>query len=536
MAVHQKLLLAAFLCAFGLSYLGPVVESDFFWHISAGRAIWEDGGLPAGYNTQWLGQVVLYALWKLGGSTAIVSIRVLAYTAVLGGLFLWMRRQGVKYFPALFFLLFPAHLFLSFPSERPQIFSFALFPLTVYLLEGLRTRDGYRLHRLLPLVLIVWGNIHAGFMLGVACVWIYLFAEAAASMRRRAFTRKLMETAVIAVVPVAFFVLIRPSIVSFSSGAALSLIKTSSYMRGVLEYLSPVEAALSLGQYYPSYWLFAVIVLLTLLARFRRMPPAHVLLLVLFTVLSLRSLRFMPFLVLLGPIVSVHVFREEERLERDGFLSAGFAAVLALWLFFAPIDPRAGLSEEFPRKAAAFLNEKSPLGRIFNYQGWAGYLQWALPRGEMFVPVEGVRTDTMNSYDAVLWADATPLMGMPQWSALLDAYGLDTVVMPGMSSISGETFPLIHALVAHRDWRLVYSDGTANVFMKSNPRTRGIIRRYSMDKDNSYLQITSQAGRLLKKEPGNPAFLRSLREADRRLGVSSPLSPQASSNRPPARP
>lgn len=519
MSFPKALLFIAFLTAFGLSYMGPVIEGDFFWHLRAGQTIWENKGMPSEFSTQWLGQFILYLIWRVSGFTGIVFLRVAVYTAIMGFIFFWMRREKVQFFICLFFLLFPARILMSFPSERPQIFTFLLFPLSVYMLEELRKSDkGPGLYWLLPPLMLLWANIHAGFVIGFACLGIYLFSGAISFIRKETSLRKLAVMAIISISPAVLLLFINPKAMAFMAGTAVSLFTPGSYMKSVQEYLSPLTAALHLGQYYPAYWFFLLIACMVLLRGLRRMPLVHILILVLFIGLSLRSLRFMPFLCMLAPLVAVHGFRQQDEWEKSKAVFAGFTVILALWLIFTPMNIKAGISEEFPRDAARFLRQAAPRGNIFNYQGWAGYLLWAVPERKIFMGVEGVTSEIDNAYEKVIWASRTTVFGRPEWRAILDAYGLNIVIMPGMSPISGEIYPLIGSLSRDRDWYLIYSDSVSNIFVRKSSENSGLISVYSLPKANVYLQIISQAKRYLEKEPDRAVLRRSLGTAYKRLG------------------
>jgi|Deesub1362A_J573_1020465.scaffolds.fasta_scaffold02377_2 hypothetical protein len=531
MSLPKAVLFAAFITVFGLSYTGPIIEGDFFWHLRAGNTIWENKSIPSEYfSTQWLGQLILYFVWKLTGFTGIVLMRALIYSAILSFLFVWMRREGVSFFISLFFLLFPAHLLLAFPNERPQILSFLLFPLTLYLLEKFRKKHSQKdstpantktkavSYWFLPLLIALWANIHAGFMLGFVCIWIYFIAEIIYFLRKKTSLKSLSVIALIAVAPSVILLLVRPQTLTFITGVARSLLVPGAYMKSVQEYLSPITAALNLGEYFPSYWLFLLIAVFTLLRYVKIMPLHHVLLLIFFIALSLKSLRFMPFLTFLAPLVAVYGFRHYQW-ENSRVLFAGFTAILALWLIFVPLNINTGISENFPQDAVRFLQKTKPWGNIFNYQGWAGYLYWALPDRKIFVPVEKVTKEIDAAYEKIIRADKTPILGKPQWRAMLDAYRLDIIIMPGMSPISGEIYPLVDSLVSDNDWYLVYSDSVSNIFLRATPQNSRIIRIYSLPKGNVYLQIIAQAKRYLKDEPKRKTLWRSLSHAYKRLGL-----------------
>ncbi|MDP2167925.1 MAG: hypothetical protein Q8J64_06300 [Thermodesulfovibrionales bacterium] len=516
----RRLLLFAFLTAFCLSYLGPITEGDFFYHLGQGRSIWEGGivkSVPSlGLLSQWLGQLALYLTWRLAGFAGVVILRAAVYIAIIWLLYVLMRKAGVGFYQRIFFLILPAHMFISFPSERPQLFGFLFFALTVFLLELRRLDDKSRAHWLVLPVILVWANVHHGFAIGLASVWIYFISRAASRLIRRQPLWPMVQEGAVALLPLVALAFI-PGAFAFMRSAAMSFISPPAYMESIQEYLSPVDAV-RLGELFPAYWMLLLVAIVTIARTFRNMSPEHILMLSVFGLLPFNGLRFMPFFLMLSPIVACYNIPKKESWEDSRLLFAGFSLVLALWLAFTPFSVRPGISREFPEDAAAFLRQAKPEGKAFNYQGWAGYLSWSVPEMRIFMPVADVPNDVDMAYGEIIWAEQGAAFNMPQWRSLLDAYGLDIIITPGMSPVSGEMFPLIDAIQGDGQWYLIYSDDTANILVRAAAKNARVITRYSLPKPNIYLQTISQAKRYLKDNPRRPVLWRSLGIAHERLG------------------
>lgn len=518
MSACKRLLLPVFLAVAAISYMGPIIEGDFFWHLRAGETIYKSGGLPADYfSTQWLGQTVLYLIWKAGGMGGVIALRAVLYTAVLGLLFLWMRRESVPYYMGLFFVLLPAHLFLSFPSERPQLFSFLLFPVTLVLMESLR--KGGRAFWFVPLVLLLWANMHAGFMIGAAAVWIYFISEAVSFARGKSSAKRLVSIAAVAISPALVF-LIRPGALKVFINMISTVLVPSDYVKSMVEYLSPVSALMQLGELHPAYWVFLGLALYALIRNFRRMELEHILLIAFLSLISLKSQRFMPFLLMSAPIVArYYVFEAKKEWAEGRFLFYVFSLMTAFWLIFIPAGLGTAVSEGFPSGAAGFLNEAKPRGKVFNYHGWAGYLMWSAPGKKYFMPVEKMSPQRDSAYGSMLWAEGdTSYGGKPRWRALMDAYGLDIAVIPGISPVSGEILPLGEALLEDPGWSLVYSDNAANVFVRAGPGDRVLIDGNALGAGDFYRNMAAQAERGMETSPRKDAFRRALGHAQEKLG------------------
>ena len=509
----RRLLIIGFFGAFFITYLSPIEESDFFYHLSAGSAILA-GKRGFSFFGQSLGQIILYWLWHLAGYKAIVLLRAVLYTGLLFILYNWMRRERVGFYERVFFILIPAHLFVSFPSERPQIFGFVFFALILYFLERARADGKTKALYSIPILIFIWSMTHQTFFLGIALSWIYLLSKLVESIRERKAQRGLIPLGIVSILPILVFSLMPGFWEIFRQALRFFFVK-SSYQASVTEYLSPVSA-LRAGEVFPSYWLFLAITGFFIIKGFRKISPLHIVLLSFFGILPFWGLRFMPFFVVMTPIIAIYTLRGSYRESRA--MLAGFFAVLVLWIVFVPRGIGLGISKEFPERAVQFFKSTAPKGKIFNYQGWAGYLIWSLPEESFFMPVEGVTQEIDEAYEKILWAESSSEFGKPQWRALLDAYGIDIIIMPGMSPSSGEIFSLIDAIQNDAIWFLIYQDDTANILVRATPSNSKLITLYSLPKKNIYLQIIAQAKRYISKEPRRKVLWRSLGDAYLRLG------------------
>ena len=165
-----------------------VMNSDFHWHLINGNWIldhmqlptvdelsWTMGGKP--YRlTQWGGEVLVAEAFRLGGPD---GVRIMV-SAVAAGLFLVLYGVVRPHFTNAL-MAFGLTAALSAGSVltmygRPQVFSFLLFGLLVYLVDRwMSTRKALYL-AFIPFVFALWANLHGGFPMGL----LYLGVVAAA--------------------------------------------------------------------------------------------------------------------------------------------------------------------------------------------------------------------------------------------------------------------------------------------------------------------------------------------------------------------
>jgi hypothetical protein len=170
--------------------VGPVSETDVFWHIAAGNIFLHHGSFPGHdpwaytfpgrhwQSTEWLAEISLALVYRLGGFVAISALR-LALTALLVG---WLLRVLVRgrapWVAALVFAVVAPSL-TYFIQERPDLASLVLL---VWLARV--CAQAIRLDRApsIPVTAVVtwfWACIHgywvlvpAGLLLAAVGVWL----------------------------------------------------------------------------------------------------------------------------------------------------------------------------------------------------------------------------------------------------------------------------------------------------------------------------------------------------------------------------
>ena len=88
--------------------LFPITDTDIWWHLSTGRWMWEHRAIPRidpfcvsslgqpWLNAQWGFELLVYAIWKLGGSLALVLAKSLAFTSIFTLIFAraWTKKTA----------------------------------------------------------------------------------------------------------------------------------------------------------------------------------------------------------------------------------------------------------------------------------------------------------------------------------------------------------------------------------------------------------------------------------------------------------
>jgi hypothetical protein len=138
------------------------------------------------------------------------------------------------------------------------------------------------------------------------------------------------------------------------------------------------------------------------------------------------------------------------------------ALLLLIALLWAPNPPKRFRAEfdpkSFPAGAIATL-ERIPGARIFTFDQWGDYLIYRLyPTHKVFID------GRCDYFGAEFEKKVADVVGVSRgWDKTLAQFGIDTILMPPSSPLTG-------VLKESSRWRVVYDDGVSLVF---RPRTGG---------------------------------------------------------------
>ncbi len=478
----------------------PVQDGDYYWHIRSGDYILVNQELPeqdpfsfttpdkhdldenANMRTEfiltqyWLAQIVMSKLHSLFGEYGVIGLRVFLFGLLLPLLYLYGRRSGKVLCFA--FVFIAGSLLTEYPSERPQLFSFVLMPLVLFLLEKGRL-SRLRVPRellVLPPVMLLWANLHGSYLLGLVLCLVYIVVSV--------FKRLYGQTEV------------KPAYLSLILLAALSSIMNPNglnalwawfhadpyYIKSIYENLSPWEV-LSYGHYYPSFWICLLSSLAVLMLNWRRMTLEQIVVLACLMLLALSGLRYMVFLALgLLLLLPARAFPKKISV---------MVVLCAIALVFSGVKTSVmagGVDQErFPVQAVGFMRSAGLSGRVFSFYDWGGYVGYYLPGAKVFIDGRGLSAEVNVLYEKVMAADG--------WQHTLDEYKVDFIVIPGVGWYNGKMFPIIRALTVNLGWDLIYWDEVAVIFARTDEISRMVV----LEKKYVHRHVISRVSWLAKR-------------------------------------
>jgi hypothetical protein len=504
----------------------PAGNSDFWWHISTGRWICQGLELPGAdpftYTSAvtdvrtdvilkgfWLSQVIYYASYAVSGLQAPILLNALVFMLVFYTLWRVLAFNGIDHYTALVFLAPLVFLSTPFIDIRPQVFSFLGTPLLFLCIEkGLkRLREERPLTPLLalslPAVMLLWGNLHRGYIIGLAVMGIYAVCETLKYTFNRnalaaASLRKMMLWTGVAVIA-SFF---NPALWHAIPANLWELGKSVS-VRTTDEFLSPLKYAAYADIYYYIYGLsaLAVVTLAIMAASWRRLEPAHVLLYAGFLAAALSSFRFCIFYMLMSAAISSrYLTQKTDSAMRSLYtIAAPLAVAAAIAIFSVSAGNssinRGALMSTVPVEAVDFIERRNLPGKIFNSYEWGGYLTWRLyPDYRVFIDGRTIDNTAVISYMAA---------NMGNNRELFDAYGINTVIFTPYNTLTYSVPGLVFSLLKDNGWRLAYFDRNSAIFV----RAEAMPTLTTLNKSLLWDSLKDTAEYFISTRPGDPGPL-----------------------------
>lgn len=464
--------LAGFLSALWIKAIYPassgIADTDFFWHLAYGRWILEHRQIPlvdtfswtfAGtpYRlTQWLGETFMGLAYQAGGlqGTLILSVVLTAATIALG----WSGAKRHVPSAIAMGIAIVCNLVLLVSPMRPQLFTFTFVATTVWLLDGWLTFGKRRYLAALPPLLMLWVNLHGGFVIGlvlIGCAALGRAIEANILQRPAEGLRgalPLIGTAAVCAVAT----LANPH--GYHAWEVVAMIGQLHSSNVISEWM-PVNLTTTVGGFYLVSLLSYVGVMLVTPARPRASHAVLAGFLLIFGVLANRQVAIcsagMP--ILLGALLAQIPRLGEVALGDGRYRPAYTVGVLAMAACVAPIQSfgldqwRKHFDETYPAQATRYLKDAGLTKRVLSDTLEASYLIWE----RIPVFVDG-RMDLYRDKFYFDWYYAA--RATPGWNDVVQRYKPEAMLLR-------HEMALRQVALASGGWRQVWYDDRYSVLV-----------------------------------------------------------------------
>ncbi|MCC6866606.1 MAG: hypothetical protein IT280_10655 [Ignavibacteria bacterium] len=545
-------------------------DDDIFWHLETGKYITLHKVIPStdvfGLTTssnewvpfEWGFDFLFYNVYSLGGYTAISILRSLIFAIIFYLLFRLTQKLKLNYgVTGIIMLLLTAGLFERL-LIKPQIISYLLTTVILYIFlsYSIAKRSDAKLIFLLPVIFLIWANMHMGVLLGLVLFFLFIISEL--------IQLKFTLTNTNNTDPVTKSNLIKLLIIFVCSIAAIFInpfgIKTYIYVYNhlqmkmineVYEWYSPFNKLFEGSMYIYIYYTFLFLSLIGIFIALRNKLIFPLISLIVFLIFSFRSTRYSIDFMLISSIFLLIVFSYAAVFLKNSFFNKPYTAVFTLVIAFLAIillpgnnlytmfnyNRVFGTSVDkvyYPVNAVEFIRKNNIINfesRIFNSFGIGGYLIWNFNGVRNFIDSRNLNDDIYFTYKMI----NNKQHGFEQ---KFNSLNFDVVFwyyqkLPWNKSELNTS--ILSYLFKNSDvWKLVYWDDDAFVFVKNTEKYKDIIEKYeykyaipyfyTYDKEplkaalvNDPVGVTNEIKRNLKENPDG-IFIRAMAKS---FGVSA---------------
>jgi hypothetical protein len=491
-----------FICLFLLLALSAgkdlLSDGDTGYHIRAGEYILETFSIPKddifSFITpplpwtahEWLSEVIMALVHKAFGLTGVVLFFSFIICLVYYLLYKMIKTDRDNIILATIIILLVLISSQIHWLARPHIFSLLLTLIWYYLLDQYQYHHKNYLY-VFPPIMLLWVNLHGGFLAGFILIGIYLFGNGVqyitAQDAEKDIHKKKAVFLLLITVACVFVSLINPytyEILLFP----FNLISNKFIMDHVSEFMSPNFHNL----YAKPFEITLILTLFVLSVSKKVLNIIELMLMVLFVHMSLYSARYVPlFCIIIAPILMKQIGllleksngklvgffkkRAENISEIDastrGYFWPSAAILLVIVLAAGGIIDFKFDPESKPVAAVKFLEHESIKGNMFDNDEFGDYIIYAAwPQYKVFVDgrsdMYGV--DIIKEYLKVVRIK-------PGWDEVLKKYDVKWIIFDAHSALS-------LFLMERDEWKLIYADKVANIFVKDIPENRYLIEKY----------------------------------------------------------
>lgn len=431
---------------------------------------------------EWLTNILMYRL----NQTVGWPILALIYSS-LATLALYILTIGSDKRWQLVSILLSAPILANIVGVRPQIATWIGFSTLVFIQSQPERWKRWKFY--LPILFLIWANLHGGFAMGLVALTIYIAAQSYLS-------HKLNPTDLI----ILGFSILATLLNPYGTGVWYEVWNTvsDSDLRWRIQEWSPIILTFNLP------FIIFIGFSLPFICKFWRQLPLHQLiisnLLLLGTLASQRHVTLYVLATIPLLINSMTLFYEQARKHRYSLLrfqtSYKIILIIALigWIASMLLDIQSSQSRTeksfYPKQAIEYLRDNPTEGNLFAPYYWGSYLIWKYPEEKVFIYgsmpswklAEAPEGELKYAFEEYLKIESNegyfePVFDQYKitrviWRAKVESqspiYDLVTKINNFVNSLSGSDYSTkeLPEQLAERGWYIVYQDKIAVVYQR----------------------------------------------------------------------
>ncbi len=464
------------------------------WHIRTGQQILATHAIPRvdPFSSQilkpwiaweWLYDVVVGRLETSTGLNGVVWLTAVVIATVFAALFRLLIKRGANVLVALLLSLLATAASMIHFLARPHVLSWLFALIWFWILDAAESSRGPSSHRrvwLLPPLMLIWANVHGGFLLGfvllvifwLGSLWTWLRLKESRieeSLEKIAAGKRMLQLALVGLASL---------VASLANPYGWHLHEhIYSYLsnRFFMDHIDEFQSPNFHGIAQRCFLVLLLIAIAAVAARGRKLRVSGILLMLFAVYAGLYASRNIPiaaiFLVLIvGPLLpSLALSSFAQRMGAvdstlRGHLWPIAAALGTLIIAIALNGGHAGSTQimnahfdpqRMPVGAVDFVQDQNVHGPVLSPDYWGGYLIYRL------YPHNAVVIDDRHDFygEPFLRSYLTMMHVEPGWDDFIRERG-SCLILPKSAALAA-------VLSKTPEWKTVYSDNVAVVFVRS---------------------------------------------------------------------
>ncbi|PIY95599.1 MAG: hypothetical protein COY66_06335 [Candidatus Kerfeldbacteria bacterium CG_4_10_14_0_8_um_filter_42_10] len=507
---YQRILyFAAMILAFSVIFVicvFPIEDVDTWMHLKYGEHIVETKSLPQydffSYTVtgtrdadhEWLAQVALYLVYRFFGFDGLVLFKTIIILITFWILLRTVNKLWGRSFSSLLLLVGMAMTGAFRFVERPELFTFLLLSLLIYILFTYQRSQRSWIIFFIPLIFLIWVNVHGGFIIGWGLLGLYSFLQIAFYLLKRkiswfsqfALDAKKLKLLIPAALLSILICFVNPYGAEMISLPFKGIFGLSNFFAEINEWKSPFDPMHLPREYVTLFLSSAAALFVLFLLNFRKFNPLYFLVFLFFAYSNFKGMRNIVLYALGIYVPFVYSLKE---------FIASFKATAIQRKIFMPLM-RIGLILFFFLLFLQFLFRGNPLGLNYHYFYLGAALDNFPETAAEFVDNAKIEGNMMNQYGLgsfLIWK------WYPERKVFLDgrsglygedfffrykSFGYDKEELAKATEEYDFNFILVqHSdfLYANPDWKLIYYDNLFDVYIRNIERNKDIIANYGYE-------------------------------------------------------
>ena len=442
-----------FLVIIGFLATYKSLDPDFGWHLKTGQLILERGiphqdwysyTMPnfPWIDHEWLTDILIYKIYSIFGLYFLLLVFLILYTLS----FFIVGQYHYNFWNFALPAIFGYLATINFLGIRPQLLTI-LFIAILWKITNKFLDNSSKLIYFLPILFIIWVNLHGGFFAGLFILSVILILETFKkfgvhkkikylNFLERFNLREQPFSKISTLLGITIFSFLATAINPYGLRIYEEVFRTvgDNFIRFHIQEWMP----LLFIEFNPFIYIYIGLFTGFLMISYKKVGFNGIIISLAFLILSLSGARyFLIFIIITIPIFQEMLYHSKDKisLKKNYNLMVNFdKGVFALFLvllillcgyFFYGYFV---VNKYYPEGSVSFLKTLPLSENLFNEYGWGGYLIWKIPERKLFI--DG-RMPTWKENGQFIFGDYIKIMGAESgFEKILEKYNVSLALIP----------------------------------------------------------------------------------------------------------